>query len=68
MLTYLITMSIGCIVVKNSKDTGYYLRTRVPVIRLIYCLPETIKGMDEDFLIIREIEMMGYTVPCKIGN
>ena len=37
---------------QNSKDTGYCLRTRVPAIRLIFCLPETNKSMDEDYLII----------------
>lgn len=36
---------------KNS-DVGYYLKTRVPAVRLISCLPETNKGMDEDFLIV----------------
>jgi len=37
---------------QNSKDTGYCLRTRVPVVRLIFCLPETNKSMDEDYLIV----------------
>ena len=31
---------------------GYYLKTRVPAVRLISCLPESNKGMDKDFLII----------------
>ena len=37
---------------QNSKETGYYLKTKVPVVRLISCLPETNKGMDEDYLIV----------------
>ena len=31
---------------------GYYLKTKVPVVRLILCLPESNKGMNKDFLII----------------
>ena len=31
---------------------GYYLKTRVPEVRLISRLPESNKGMDKDFLII----------------
>ena len=33
-------------------ERGYHLKTRVPAVRLISCLPETNKGMDEDFLIV----------------
>ena len=31
---------------------GYYLKTKVPVVRLILCLPESNKGMDKDYLIV----------------
>ena len=34
------------------KDTGYYLKTRVSLVRLILCLPESNKGLDQDFLIV----------------
>ena len=34
------------------KDTGYYLKTRVPSVRLILCLLESNKGLDQDFLIV----------------
>ena len=34
------------------KSSGYYLKTRVPIVRLISCLPETNKGMDQDFFIV----------------
>lgn len=37
---------------QDSKETGYYFKIRVPAVRLISCLPETNKGMDEDFLIV----------------
>ena len=37
---------------QRSNKAGYYLKTRVPIVRLISCLSETNKGMDEDFLII----------------
>lgn len=35
-----------------EKDMGYYLKTRVPTIKLISCLPKTNKGIDKDFLIV----------------
>ena len=31
---------------------GYYLKIKVPIVRLILCLPESNKGMNKDFLII----------------
>jgi len=31
---------------------GYYLKIRIPVVRLISCLPESNKFMNKDFLII----------------
>lgn len=37
---------------QNSKETGYYFKTRVPSVRLISCLPKTNKGMDKNFLIV----------------
>ena len=37
---------------QNIKEMRYYLKTRVPSVRLISCHLETNKGMDEDFLII----------------
>ena len=33
-------------------DTGYYLRSRSSVVRLISCLPKSNKSMKDDFLII----------------
>ena len=37
---------------QHLKDQGYYLKTRVLVVRLILCLLDTNKGMDKDFLIV----------------
>jgi len=34
------------------KDIGYYLKTKVPSVRLILCLPKSNKGLDQDFLIV----------------
>ena len=33
-------------------QTSYYFRCRVPTIRLISYIPDSNKGMDEDFLIV----------------
>ena len=43
---------------------GYYLKTRVPTVKLILCLPESNKGMDKDFLISG---MMDFIAQHKIG-
>ena len=37
---------------QHLKSMGYYLKTRVSEVRFISCLPESNKGMDQDFLII----------------
>ena len=37
---------------RKGKETNYYIKRRVPAIRLISCMPKSNKGMDEDFLII----------------
>ena len=36
----------------QNNEAGYYLKTRVPAVRLISYLPKTNKSMDKDFLII----------------
>ena len=33
-------------------DSGYYLKSRSPIVRLISCLPKSNKGMKDDFLIV----------------
>lgn len=37
---------------QNSKETGYYLRIRAPLVSLISCLSGCNKGLDENFLLI----------------
>ena len=37
---------------QKGKDTYYYVKCKVPTVRLISCMPELNEGMDEDFLII----------------
>ena len=37
---------------QRYNEAGYYLKTRVPAVRLISCLLEMNKGMDKDFLIV----------------
>ena len=34
------------------KDTGYYLKTRVPSVRLISCLPKSNNGLEQNFQIV----------------
>ena len=36
----------------HLEGQGYYLKTRIPKVRLISCLPESNKGINKDFLII----------------
>ena len=43
---------------------GYYLKTRVPTVKLILCLPKSNKGMDKDFLIS---SMMDFIAKHKMG-
>ena len=37
---------------QKGKETNYYIKCRVPAVRLISCMPKSNKGMDEDFLIV----------------
>lgn len=37
---------------QKGKETGYFLKCRTPSVRLISCIPESNKGMDEDFFIV----------------
>ena len=53
---------------QKGVDEGYYLKTRVLVVRLISCLPETNKGMDEDFLIVSREWHDGLHCPTQDGT
>lgn len=37
---------------QKEKETKYYIKCRVPSVRLISCMPESNKDMDENFLIV----------------
>jgi len=37
---------------QKGEKTKYYMKCRIPAVRLISCLPNLSKGMDEDFLIV----------------
>ena len=52
---------------QRNNEAGFYLKTRVPAIRLISCLPEMDKGMDEDFLIVSGEWHDGLHCPTKDG-
>ena len=41
-----------CYNLQHLKNKSYYMRTRDDRVRLIQCLPESNKGMNEDFLIV----------------
>ena len=45
-------MWTGYTISKKGKETNYYIKHRVPSIRLISCMPGLNKGIDEDFLIV----------------
>ena len=47
---------------------GCYLKTRVPEVRLISCLPESNKGMDKNYLIISGEWHDGLHCPTQEGT
>ena len=53
---------------QHLKVQGYYLKTRVPEVRLISCLPDTNKGMDKDFLIVSGEWHDGLHCPTRDGT
>ena len=46
---------------------GYYLKTRVPVVRLISCLPQSNKVMDKDFLVAQWTSLLDPRKDTKWG-
>ena len=52
---------------QRNNEAGYYLKTRVLAIRLISCLLEMNKDMDEDFLIVSGEWHDGLHCPTKDG-
>ena len=37
---------------QKEEKTKYYMKCRVPTVRLMSCLPDSSKGMDKDFLLV----------------
>ena len=53
---------------QKGKETKYYIKFIVLVIRLIYCLPDSSKGIDEDFLIVSGDWHDGLHCPTQEGE
>ena len=48
--------------------TGFYLKSRFNVVKLILCLPKSNKGMKDDFLIVSGPWHDGLPCPTKLGE
>ena len=53
---------------QHLKSMGYYLKTRALEVRLISYLPESNKGMDQDFLIVSDEWYNGLHCPTREGQ
>ena len=51
----------------SQADGGYYLKSRLPIVRLISCLPKSNKGMNDDYLITSEVWHDGLHCPVREG-
>ena len=51
-----------------SKKEEYYLKSRYPQVRLIQCLPESNKGLKDDFLIVSGNWHDGLPCPTREGT
>ena len=53
---------------QKREKTKYYMKCRVLAIKLIFCQPDSSKGIDEDFFLSREVGMMEYIALPRKGN
>ena len=53
---------------QKGKEIQYNIKCRVPSVRLISCMPESNKGMDEDFLIVLGDWHDGLHCPIQEGE
>ena len=53
---------------QHLKNQGYYLKSRQAEVRMIQCLPQSNKGLKEDFLIFSEQWHDGLPCPVKEGE
>ena len=51
----------------SQADGGYYLKSRLPIVRLISCLPKSNKGMKNDYLITSKAWHDGLHCPVQEG-
>ena len=49
-------------------DTGYYLKSRSNIVKLILCLPKSNKGMKDDYLIVFGEWNDGLYYPTRAGE
>ena len=53
---------------QKGEKTKYYIKCRDPTVRLISCLPDSSKGIDEDFLIVSGDWHDGLHCPIQEGK
>ena len=49
-------------------DSGYYLKSRSSIVRLVSCLPKYNKGMKDDYLIASREWHDGLHCPTQVGE
>ena len=49
-------------------NTGYYLKSRSDIVRMISCLPKSNKGMKDNFLIVSGEWSDGLHCPTRVGD
>ena len=52
----------------SQKGAGYYLKSRFDVVRLVFCLPKSNKGMKDDSLIVSGAWHDGLHCPTQPGE
>ena len=53
---------------RQLSGTGYYLKSRSEVVRLISCIPKSNKGMKDDYLIVSGEWTDGLHCPTRAGD
>ena len=53
---------------QKGKETKYYIKCIVPAVKLNYCLPNSSKGIDKDFLIVSADWHDGLHCPTQEGE
>ena len=50
------------------KNAGYYLKSRLDIVRLVSCLPKSNKSMKDDYLIVSGVWHDGLPCPVRVGE